>query len=440
MKKVAIIGGGATGLSAGYNLIKNGYKVDIFERAPFLGGQASTIDIGNSRLEKGYHHLFTSDRYMVSLIRELGLEKKLVWLESKVGIFYKDTLSKFASPIDLLKFKALNPIDRLRLGLVTLYLQKTSKWHHFEQVSAHEWMKKSVGQSAYKIVWEPLLRGKFGEFSREVSMAWLWNKLRLRVSSRKKLWETEKIGYPMCSFGEVFDQLGSKITKLGGEVFTETNVENIKRIENENFLLDIPGRDSRLNSYNTVIVTTPSYVLDKLIELPRDYRDKLLSAKYLSAVLIILILDRKLSDFYWLNIADRTMPFVGAIEHTNLISSKHYQGKNIVYLTNYPSRDNSLYKKNKEELLSLYLPALKRINPNFDESWILESYYQKIDAAQPVVGLNYRDKILPLTTPIKGLYLANTTQIYPEDRGTNYSVRLGIDVSRKLMENFSHSF
>ena len=134
------------------------------------------------------------------------------------------------------------------------------------------------------------------------------------------------------------------------------------------------------------------------------------------------------------------MPFVGAIEHTNLISSKHYQGKNIVYLTNYPSRDNSLYKKNKEELLSLYLPALKRINPNFDESWILESYYQKIDAAQPVVGLNYRDKILPLTTPIKGLYLANTTQIYPEDRGTNYSVRLGIDVSRKLMENFSHSF
>ena len=90
-----------------------------------------------------------------------------------------------------------------------------------------------------------------------------------------------------------------------------------------------------------MIATTPSYIFPRLVpELPDDYLAKLTGLSYLSAVLIILELDRSLSPVYWLNVADRSIPFVGVIEHTRLIGPEHYGGKHIVYLSNYLSRDH----------------------------------------------------------------------------------------------------
>ena len=56
--KVGVIGGGAAGLAAAFELLRQGHEVEVFERASYLGGQASTFDIGGSRLEKGYHQGF----------------------------------------------------------------------------------------------------------------------------------------------------------------------------------------------------------------------------------------------------------------------------------------------------------------------------------------------------------------------------------------------
>ena len=154
-------------------------------------------------------------------------------------------------------------------------------------------------------------------------------------------------------------------------------------------------------------------------------RDRLNTTNYLSAVLLILVLEKPLSDIYWLNIADRTIPFVGIIEHTNMIDNELYGNKHIVYITNYVTRDSEIYLSEGSELLKTFIPHLKKINTDFEESWIIEYYHHKIDAAQPIVKTNYSNQIPDHITPVNGLYLANTSQIYPEDRGTNYSVRLG---------------
>ncbi len=136
-----------------------------------------------------------------------------------------------------------------------------------------------------------------------------------------------------------------------------------------------------------------------------------------------------------MSIADQALPFVGVIEHTNLIDKSLYGNNHIVYVTNYLSRENPLYQMSQEELLAEYVPHLKKINPEFDPSWITEYHYHKVDGAQPIIGLNYRQQIPDHRTPIKNLYLANTTQIYPEDRGTNYSVRMGRRVSQMVIED-----
>ncbi len=78
--------------------------------------------------------------------------------------------------------------------------------------------------------------------------------------------------------------------------------------------------------------------------------------------------------------------------------------------------------------------AQRRINPAFDPSWILNRWMFREPAAQPVVTVGYHERIPPLQTGVPGLVLANPTQIYPEDRGTNYAVRLGDDAARAVLE------
>jgi len=436
--RVGIIGGGAAGLAAAYELGKQGHYAEVFERAPFLGGQASTFEVGGGQLEKGYHHLFVSDVDMVALIHELGLGDKLAWLESKVGLFHGGKVWDFSTPMDLLRFRPLSLVQRVRVGWWTFVLQKTRNWQKFESITARDWISQHMGRRVYEVIWEPLLRGKFGEYYDQVSMTWLWGKIYLRVASRGKGLQKERLGYPMGSFGEVFDVLGDSIRQQGGDIHISAGVDRVVVGEDGATGLEVTlsGQEPETREYDAVIATTPSYIFTRLVPtLPDDYREKLVNVQYLSAVLVILVLDRPLSDKYWINIADANMPFVGIIEHTNMIDKSLYGGNHIVYLSNYPSRESELYKKSGEELVEEFIPYLRQINPDFDRSWILEHYHHKVDGAQPIIGVNYSQRMPAHRTPIKNLYLANTTQIYPEDRGTNYSVRMGRQVARMVMED-----
>jgi protoporphyrinogen oxidase len=437
--RVGIIGAGAAGLAAAYELVKQGHYAAVYERVPFLGGQASTFDVGGARLERGYHHWFTSDADIVDLTIEIGLGDRIRWIDSTVGTLVDGRIYDFVTPMDLLKFTAMSLPDRIRLGLTTLYLQRQRDYRKYEDVTADEWLRRYVGKSGYDVFWGPMMRGKFGEeHYREVGMAWVWGKIQTRVKSRGKSMIREKLGYPMGSFGEVFDVLAERVCEMGGDVHTSAAVERVEidggRARGLHVALD--GVDSELEEFDAVLATTPSYIFPSLVpSLPDDYLARLTDVNYMAAVLIVLVLDRPLSGVYWLNVSDRSIPFVAVIEHTNLIEPEHYGGKYIVYLSNYLTTDNPLYRMDHDELLKEYLPHLRKINPNFAISWIEESYHHRVGAAQPIIGTHYSERIPSHRTPFDGLYLANTTQIYPEDRGTNYSVRMGRDVARMMLED-----
>ena len=440
--RVGIIGGGVAGLAAAHHLTKAGHFAEVFEIAPFLGGQASTFDVFGGRLERGYHHLFVSDTDITELIHELGLGDDLAWLESSVGFYLGGEqggkIWDFATPMDLLRFKPLSIFQRIRVGFWTLVLQKTGNYRKFENITAKDWLSRHMGQRAYQVIWEPLLRGKFGDFYDRIGMTWIWGKVRLRVASRKGTGQRERLGYPMGSFGQVIDVLEQRIVQQGGAVHRSASVSKIVESDGSATTLDVQleGTQSDRREYDAVIATTPSYVFTRLAPpMPKEYQEKLEGINYLSAVLMVLVLDRQFTSKYWLNIADPGMPFVALIEHTNLVGRQLYGGKHILYISNYPSRDSALYRMSADELMDLFVPHLQKINPDFERSWVIEHHHHRVDGAQPIVGLNYGAGIPEHRTPLKGLYLANTTQIYPEDRGTNYSVRMGQQVAQMVMEN-----
>lgn len=436
--RVGIIGGGVAGLAAAYHLTKEGHFAEVFEVAPFLGGQASTFDVFGGRLERGYHHLFVSDTEIADLIQELGLGGKLAWLESTVGFYHGGKIWDFASPMDLLRFKPLPFLDRIRVGFWTFILQKTKSYSKFEGVTARDWLSKRMGRRGYEVIWEPLLRGKFGEFYDKIGMTWIWNKVTLRVASRKGAGQVEHLGYPMGSFGEVIEVLADRIAQQGGVIHTSASVTQIVEADGSATAMEVQleGGETERREYDAIIATTPSYVFTRLAPaMPPEYQSKLENVDYLSAVLMVMVMDRPFTNKYWMNIADPNMPFVALIEHTNLIDKELYGGKHILYISNYPSRDNELYQMSGDELMDLFVPHLQKINPDFERSWVIEYHHHRVDGAQPIVGVNYGAGIPDHRTPVQGLYLANTTQIYPEDRGTNYSVRMGRQVARMVVDD-----
>lgn len=436
---VAVIGGGIAGLTAAYRLLQRGYRVTLWEQSSRLGGLAAAFDVPGGQLEMFYHHLFMSDRAISELIEELGIGESLAWLPSQNSYYSDGHIYSLASPFDLLRLPVVPFIDRIRIGLVTLYLQRITpqgqRWKQFERITAWEWLRRYLGERAFSRTLGAQLRAKFGPRAEEIAMVWFWNKIYLRTQSRPGLFGRERLGYIMGSFNVLIDNLEAACTRLGGDVRTGTGITGIEKLDS---VFRVTGQDGTTEMVDAVVVTTPAPVLAKLFpDLPDDYRDKLLSTRYQGAACLVLRMNRQLSDSYWLNIADPEMPFTVMVEHTNFIPPEHYDGNHYLYVNTYIEPDHRYAHMPEDELVDEYLSYLTRINPKFDRSWVEEHWLFRTATAQPVVGLFYSDRIPEHRTPIEGVYLATMTQIYPEDRGTNYAVELGNEVAELVHADLS---
>jgi protoporphyrinogen oxidase len=442
-KRIAVIGGGILGLTAAYRLAQQGHQVTLWEQAERLGGQAAAFPLGNgAHLEYFYHHLFMSDTAIVELIEELGIGDKLVWQESNVGFIAEGRIWSLTSASDLARLGFIPVIDRIRIGLVTLYLQRITSasgtWKRFEKVTAWEWLRRAVGPRAFERVWGTQLRAKFGPRAEEVAMVWFWNKIFLRTQSRPGLLAREKLGYIMGSFNVLIDRLADAGRDEGVEIRAGTGVAELHHDDGGESRFTVVGTDGGEDEQDIIIATIPSPLLLRLVPgLPEPYRTQLTSTVYQGAVVMLLQMKRPLSSTYWLNIGDARLPFTGVIEHTNFIGPEHYGGSHYAYLGKYVDWDHPYVTMDDDQLLQEYIPKLKIINPEFNPADIETFWVFRERAAQPIISLNYSDKIPGHRTPVPGLYLANTAQIYPEDRGTNYSVDMGNRIAQVVIDDIA---
>lgn len=426
-KRIAVIGGGMAGMTAAYRLAQAGFDVTLWERGARLGGQAVAFPVAGTALEHFYHHLFQSDREIAALIEELGIGGDLLWITSNVGYFADGKIWPLNGALDVLRLGFIPFLDRLRLGLVTVYLQRVKDWRRLEQITAHRWLERALGKRAYDRTLGAQLRAKFGSYYDQVAMVWFWGKIWLRTTSRRSPLEAEKLGYIRGSFNTLIDALERGARAAGAKLVVGGGPSAIRQNDDETWTLDLPDGPVTVDA---VVATVPSPVLLRLVpNLPAAYQEKLSGLTYEAAAVALLQLKQPLSDIYWLNIADPDMPFTGIIEHTNFMPASDYDGKHFVYLSKYMEPDHPYFSMPEAELIEEYLPYLQRVNPAFDRSWIEQWWVFRERAAQPIVTLNYSEKIPPHRTGLPNLYLANTSQIYPEDRGTNYSVRLGNQIA-----------
>jgi protoporphyrinogen oxidase len=451
--RVAVLGAGQAGLTAAHRLAKLGHDTDVYERWPGLGGQAATIDTGDGVLiERYYHHLFTSDKDMADLCAEIGCELE-TW-PSSVSIFRNGKLHPFTTPMDLLRFKPMSPIARLRMGLGALWLQQRAhSVEPYEPITIREWVERVMGKQAWEHVWGPLLYGKFRDQADDISMSWLWAKLRNRRQVTGEEAKGELLVYPKGSFESLFARLRDLIEEYGGRVMIDRPAARLARDADGKFLVTAAKGDSfrrgldprqfepdgEPERYDAVVAALPSDIFEELLdpdlaaEIGDGYLERTRGIEYFAALCLLCEMDRQFHPFYWTNVADTDLGFIGLIEQTNLVPLERYDGRHFLYVANYLPRDHELLTKSMDELIDFYEPGLRKVNPQFDRDWIKQSWMFREPAGQPVVLPNYRDRMPPYETGVPGLMLANTTQVYPDDRGTNYAIREAEEVVAKLV-------
>jgi protoporphyrinogen oxidase len=425
--KVAVIGAGAAGLAAAYDLGRAGHSVVVFEAGDRVGGLAAGFkaEHWDWTLEKFYHHWFASDRHILDLIRELGASERVLFPRPVTAVYYQGRFYPFDSPKSWLSFPGFSWVDAIRFGLVGLYLKLLPSGLPLEKYTAHEWLSRRLGERCYKLLWEPLLVGKFGErYARSVNMAWFWARVKAR---------TPRLGSFVGGFQAFLDLLAERVTREGAAVRLGAAILGIKPEPGGGLVLSTPEGPA---AFDHCIATTSPRLLARLApELPEDYRSQLTSLQSMGAVVVILALDRRLTDYYWHNLPKEAgFPYLAMVEHTNFLPREHYGGDHLIYCGDYLEPDHEYFRLEKEELVARFLPSLRRFNPAFDPSWVKQSWLWRTEYAQPVPLVDHSRRIPSIRTPIRGLWLASMSQVYPWDRGTNFAVEIGRRTARMLLE------
>lgn len=430
--KIGIVGGGIAGLTAAYRLAKAGHKPEVFEASEHLGGLARAFDFAGTKLDIFYRHIFTSDLDIIDLITELGLSEDLMWLESKMGFYYNGVTYPFSKPMDILfKFKALSFIDRVRLGLMTVYLTKVNNWKKYEKITAKEWVIKFAGQKVYDVVWGPLLEQKFADKAGEIAMTWLYGRIHSRIVSRKGAGMKEYLGYLKGSYQKMIDALEIKILSLGGVIHKSSPVSKVIINNGKAEGVKVLGKDIL---FDAVIATPAPALLRKIVDFKDpEYISRFDRLNYFAAMDMVLRMKKSISPVYWLNVAEKNSPFVAIVEHTNFVPKEWYGGDVIVYVGNYISPEAELYKADNETVKRRFFDYIKKIYPSFDEKDVIEWKMFREPFSQPVVTKEFSKIKLDYKSPFANLYLANMSMVYPEDRGMSYSVMLGNKVAEVVL-------
>jgi protoporphyrinogen oxidase len=323
---------------------------------------------------------------------------------------------------------------RLRVGWHVARSVLQSDWRRLDGMAARAWLIDSIGEEAYEVIWHPLLRVKFGDEYDKISAAWLWHRIVRVARSRHSWWGRSSFGYLTHGSETIVRALHDFLAaqpnvslKLGTRVISLDIHDNAVRGVR---------LDQGMIGCSAVISTVALPLLNRLVPgQTSGYFDRIRQVRYLGLVCALFSLKRPFTSNFWLNINDPAISFNGIIEQTNLNRHLREAGLNVIYVPFYLATTEPRYASTDPELFNEYVPMLRRVNPEFDESWIEEFFVARTPHAQAVCHTHFAELRPGHRAPIRGLYVTDSTQFYPEDRTLSAAIEQGRRAASLCLED-----
>ena len=423
-QRIAILGAGPMGLAVAYQLSQDGHQPILFEADDRIGGMTACFDFDGLEIERYYHFHCISDHAFLAILAELGLANRLRWMETKMGYWYQNRLQPWGNPLALLTFRGLSFGAKMRYGLHAFLSTKRTDWRPLDNVEATGWIRNWVGKEAYEVLWRRLFDYKFYNYSTGLSAAWIWSRIRRIGRSRYNLFR-EKLGYLEGGSNTLLLAMKAAIENRGGEFRLNSPVTRVV-IENGNVHgVEVNGK---FEVFDKVISTVPlPYVPQMMPDLPVDVLSRFQSIKNIAVVCVIVKLRKAVTENFWLNTNDPEMDIPGLVEYTNLRPLDQH----IVYVPFYMPGEHPKYAEPDRAFMDKVKRYLKKINPEISYEDFIDIRVSRYRYAQPICDPGYLNKLPPVALPVQGLWVADTSYYYPEDRGISESINFGRKMARE---------
>lgn len=422
-ERIAVLGAGPMGLAVAYQLVKDGHQPIVFEADDRVGGMTACFDFNGLTIERYYHFHCISDTAFLEILSELDLSDKMHWVETKMGYYYQNQVIPWGNPIALLKFPGLSLIAKFRYGLHAFLSTKRNDWKPLDHVEATGWIKRWVGKEAYEVLWRRLFDYKFYEYTNNLSAAWIWSRIRRIGRSRYNLFR-EKLGFLEGGSDTLLQGMKSYIETKGGVFYLNSPVRQVIIKNNQVTGIEVNGSHE---AFDKVISTIPLPYIPKLIpDLPLTIQEQFKSIKNIAVVCVIVKLKCQVTENFWLNINDSEMDIPGLVEYTNLRSLDQH----VVYVPFYMPGEHPKFQESDQVFLDKVKRYLKVINPTLRDEDFLDLRASRYRYAQPICEPGYLDNLPSSALPIKGLWVADTSYYYPEDRGISESIHFGRNLAK----------
>jgi len=420
--KIAVLGAGVMGLACAYELCKQGHAVEIFEADDRIGGMAAHFDFQGLNIERYYHFICKPDIHLFCLLEELGIEDKLRWRATRMGYYYDGKLYKWGTPTALLSFPRLGLLSKLRYGFHAFASTKRSNWQDLDQIEASVWLKKWIGDKAYDVLWRRLFELKFHKYKDNLSAAWIWTRIKRVGLSRKNLFN-EELGYLHGGSDSLLKAFDRRLAELSCKIHLSCKVDKVEIRDNQ--VQAVLAGDTE-HKFDNIISTIPlPYVPALIPALPKKEQQQYRQIQNMGVICVLFKLSRQLTENFWLNISDTTIDIPGVIEFSNL----REMDQTIVYVPYYLPTDHEKFSNDNAFFIQEARTYLKKLNPSLEEEDFIAQHASRYGFAQPVCAPGFLQQLPPIKSSIKGLFIADTSYYYPEDRSISESVRLGKEIA-----------
>ncbi len=432
-KTWGIIGGGMLGMTLALRLSQKGYKVTIFESAEKAGGLTSSWEMNGVVWDRFYHVILMSDLNTRKILKEIGLENDLRWVETKTGFYSDGKLYSMSNLIEFFKFPPINLIDKFRLGLTIFAASKIKDWQRLEQIRVEDWLKKWSGKRVFEKIWLPLLKAKLGDNYKNTSAAFIWSTIQRMYAARKSGLKKEMFGYVTGGYEAVNSRFAKYLQENGIDIQYNSKVKNI--CKNADGLMEVSTQNAT-QSFDNVISTLSSRESVAITQgLSATEIDQHNAVKYLGVICPSVLLKKSISPYYVTNITDTWPPFTGIIEMTALIDKKEIKDNHLVYLPKYVNPDDNLFNKSEGELRELFLGSLKKMYPSLSDEDVNYWGVSKARIVFALPTLNYSKKVPQVATSLNNYYIINSAQIINGTLNVNETIHVAESKLKEILNN-----